>query len=165
MQVDFNADTKAGPRQGKRDELPLPKPLENWFASDLQGVAKDSPAPGEVPLCGYYVVGTWSDLTHCGLMQQEDEEGVYSYTVTTGENNQKLFQIWVDEDNDQIIHPESPLASPNSNVVGPVEKASREMSWASDGRGEQVGKGVADRRQGPRYLPRGVPPAGPRPER
>jgi len=61
-----------------------------------------------------------------------------SYTVTMGENNQELFQIWVDEDNDQIIHPESPLASPNSIVVVPVDKASRDMSWAWDGRGEQV---------------------------
>merc|ERR1719329_383103 len=50
VQVDFNADTKVGPQQVKRDELPLPKPLENWLASHLQGIANDSPAPGEVPL-------------------------------------------------------------------------------------------------------------------
>merc|ERR1719329_408672 len=50
VQVDFNAETKVGPQQVKRDELPLPKPLENWLASHLQGIANDSPAPGEVPL-------------------------------------------------------------------------------------------------------------------
>mmetsp|Transcript_59161 Transcript_59161/g.152155 ORF Transcript_59161/g.152155 Transcript_59161/m.152155 type:complete len:1274 (-) Transcript_59161:140-3961(-) len=89
------------------------------------------------PLQGYYVCGTWSAWEQPCLMQEESE-GVFGYTLTMGENNWELFQIWLDGDSERALHPISPGAQPEALVEGPSLRAPRELSWQVSGRPEHV---------------------------
>mmetsp|Transcript_36372 Transcript_36372/g.104550 ORF Transcript_36372/g.104550 Transcript_36372/m.104550 type:complete len:1037 (+) Transcript_36372:111-3221(+) len=89
---------------------------------------------GRRPAHGYYIVGSW------GQWEQVDEmaktgDGSYTFTVTLGVNRFESFQIWLDGDDDRILHPSSPSAPSGSVVSGPSEPQEAEgLRWMIDGR-------------------------------
>ena len=64
----------------------------------------------------------------------EDEgDGVYGYTVTLGDNCWELFQIWLDGDETQVLHPGQPKAPKGAAVEGP-DAVGGASHWLIDGR-------------------------------
>lgn len=86
----------------------------------------------EVPAKAYTIVGTWSSWTNPQAMEKEDE-GVYGYTVTLGENCWEMFQIWLDGDEDRVLHPGRNRAGKAVAVSGP-ERVGVHLNWVIDGR-------------------------------
>lgn len=107
---------------------PSGKPL-NWWPG---GPAKEAKAP----LRGYFIIGTWTNWQFSSPLVEE-EPGVYGYTMTMGDNSYELFQIWVDEDEEQALHPPNPKDVNFSKVEGP-DTVKRDMSWIIDSRAETV---------------------------
>lgn len=85
----------------------------------------------------YTIVGSWSLW---GVTEPMDVEGdgMYSFTVTLGENRWEQFQIWLDGDSARALHPAQAKASKDSPVSGPSAEAAG-LNWQIDGRGEIVG--------------------------
>jgi len=69
---------------------------------------------------------------------EEEAEGVYGYTLTMGDNNWELFQIWLDEDPDQVLHPNTIRAPKETPVMGPADHVRRPFSWYITGKIEYV---------------------------
>lgn len=78
------------------------------------------------PAKSYHIVGTWNrwmpERMDC------EEEGVYTYVVTLGESAQESFQVWLDGEKSQALHPGVQKARLGSKVKGP-EMAIRATSW------------------------------------
>jgi len=88
------------------------------------------------PMRGYFVIGSWTNWEYTYRMGEEDD-GVFGYTLTMGENNYETFQIWVDEDEDQVIHPTNPKDVKNSRASLP-EQCAKTLCWLIDGRSSQA---------------------------
>jgi len=86
----------------------------------------------EVPTKAYTIVGSWTSWTNPQAMEKEDE-GVYGYTVTLGENCWEMFQIWLDGDDDRVLHPGRSRAGKAAGIAGP-ERVGVHMNWLIDGR-------------------------------
>jgi len=104
------------------------RPLTWWPGSKQKEV--------NPPLRGYFIVGTWTAWEQCQRMEEESE-GVFAYTLTMGENNWENFQVWLDEDNEQVLHPMQTQASRESSVAGP-ECVGKELSWRISGSAQTV---------------------------
>lgn len=84
----------------------------------------------EKPLEGYFIAGSWN-----GWVPEEmerDRGGHMTYTLTLGENRFEVFQIWLDGERTQVLHPERQKAPPGSSVCGPTPYAAN--SWLIDAR-------------------------------
>mmetsp|Transcript_59163 Transcript_59163/g.190297 ORF Transcript_59163/g.190297 Transcript_59163/m.190297 type:complete len:653 (+) Transcript_59163:2-1960(+) len=122
-----------------------------WYSADEARVVLDKPEldhqdfnfwPGgggilardARPSEGYFIVGSWNVSGQPEEMAKT-EEGCFSYTVTLGINNFETFQIWLDGENDRVLHPSMPRAPPGSAVMGPSELPMAEgLQWMIDGR-------------------------------
>eukprot|EP00440_Ansanella_granifera_P014072 gb/GFBE01015293.1/.p1 GENE.gb/GFBE01015293.1/~~gb/GFBE01015293.1/.p1 ORF type:complete len:1187 (+),score=233.74 gb/GFBE01015293.1/:1-3561(+) len=72
----------------------------------------------DMPSKGYYVAGTWTQWSKPQRMDFEGDD-VYGLTVTLGENNWEMFQIWIDGDPMKILHPGTMSAGKEAPVQGP----------------------------------------------
>jgi len=106
----------------------------SWFPAGKTNVAQSV-------LRGFFIVGSWTNFQSADLMEEE-AEGVYAYTMTLGENRFETFQIWMDEDSDNVYHPLHSRDCKNSKVVysspdhtnvqqGPLNE---KRCWLVDGR-------------------------------
>mmetsp|Transcript_104417 Transcript_104417/g.295084 ORF Transcript_104417/g.295084 Transcript_104417/m.295084 type:complete len:588 (-) Transcript_104417:51-1814(-) len=86
------------------------------------------------PNYSYAIVGSWSEWRNPAVMEVESP-GVYTFTMTLGENRWEAFQIWLDGDSTRRLHPGKPRASKDFPVEGPDEDAA-ENTWMIDGRVE-----------------------------
>lgn len=114
----------ASQRQAKE-----PRPLTWWPAAPNKEINR--------PFRGYFIVGT-STAWQYGYRMEEEGDGVWGYTLTMGENNWEQFQVWMDEDEDQVIHPNEENASTDALVNGPSDKVSRVNSWLLSGESRNV---------------------------
>nr|AQS99172.1 type I polyketide synthase [Gambierdiscus excentricus] len=87
---------------------------------------------GQQPKMSYTIVGTWSSWVNPSKMERE-ADGVFGYTVTLGENCWELFQIWLDGDEDLVLHPGRAKAPKATTVAGP-QRVGVHLSWLIDGR-------------------------------
>lgn len=84
-----------------------------------------------LPRRGYSILGTF---TRWSPQEMEQEEpGVWGYTVTLGEDRWESFQIALDEGGDRILHPGAARGEKGSSVYGP-EAAGNDSVWLIDGR-------------------------------
>lgn len=72
------------------------------------------------PSAGYDIVGSWDGWAAPQRMEEE-EKGVYGYTVTIGVNGSEEFRILLDGDESKILHPSIAYGSAGSSVEGPAE--------------------------------------------
>lgn len=86
------------------------------------------------PAHGYYIVGSWTQWEDVEEMDRR-EDGSYSSLVTLGVNRFESFQIWLDGDDDRILHPLEPGSGSGSTVAGPSEPiACSGLRWTIEGR-------------------------------
>nr|AQS99274.1 type I polyketide synthase [Gambierdiscus excentricus] len=97
----------------------------------------------------YMILGSWSDWQYSEPMKRESD-GIYGYTVTLGENCFEEFQILLDGNPDQVLHPATSqfdggwLSPQVASIAGPdPREACLELAWAIDGR-EQLVELVAE---------------------
>lgn len=89
---------------------------------------------GSRPAQGYYIVGSWGGWGQVDEMRKT-EDGSFTYTVTLGVNGFETFQIWLDGEDDRILHPAEPQSASGSVVMGPSEAYAAEgLRWMIDGR-------------------------------
>eukprot|EP00443_Scrippsiella_acuminata_P000781 CAMPEP_0115203272 /NCGR_PEP_ID=MMETSP0270-20121206/18561_1 /TAXON_ID=71861 /ORGANISM="Scrippsiella trochoidea, Strain CCMP3099" /LENGTH=1041 /DNA_ID=CAMNT_0002616721 /DNA_START=40 /DNA_END=3161 /DNA_ORIENTATION=+ len=88
----------------------------------------------QMPERDYKIVGSWSQWSEAHTMDLE-EEGVYRYMMTLGENRWEEFQIWLDGDPTRVLHPGEPMAKRDMPVWGPDDNA-HGLNWLVDGTGE-----------------------------
>lgn len=86
----------------------------------------------EVPSQAYTIVGTWSSWNN-PMAMEEEEPGVYGFTMTMGENCWEMFQIWLDGDEDRTLHPGRNRA-PMATVPEGPERVGVHLNWLIDGR-------------------------------
>lgn len=91
------------------------------------------------PTEAYSIIGSWSKFEVPEKMVLEEDD-VYVYTVTLGENRWESFQILLDGDRDRVLHPGSVNGSCESILEGPVtaQEASG-LKWLLDGRPPCIG--------------------------
>nr|AQS99179.1 type I polyketide synthase [Gambierdiscus excentricus] len=89
--------------------------------------AKDRPEKG------YYIVGSWVEWSNPQRMEEE-EAGVYGYTVMLGENAWEQFQIVLDGDLQRVLHPGGAKMGKETAVYGPDEGIAGASTWIIDGR-------------------------------
>lgn len=86
------------------------------------------------PLRGYTILGSWSCWQDLEAMQDEGQ-GVYSFSMTLGENRFEQFVILLDGDRSRTLHPGQPMAPIGSTVVGPdIYSEVDACNWLLDGR-------------------------------
>uniref|UniRef100_A0A7S0FEW6 Ketosynthase family 3 (KS3) domain-containing protein n=1 Tax=Pyrodinium bahamense TaxID=73915 RepID=A0A7S0FEW6_9DINO len=92
----------------------------------------------------YTILGSWNQWEFSEPMKSEGE-GVYGYTVTLGESRCEEFQILLDGDPDQVLHPAEMQAdggwmSPQAGgVAGPhAPEECGALAWVIDGRDQFV---------------------------
>jgi len=92
----------------------------------------------------YSILGSWSDWEYAEPMTSEGD-GVYGYTVTLGEERWESFQILLDGDWNQVLHPSISqfdggwMSPPAANVIGPnPREVCEEFAWVIDGRDQMV---------------------------
>jgi len=95
-----------------------------------------------LPERAYKIVGTWSRWSEAHTMEVE-EEGVYGFTITLGENRWEQFQIWLDGDPTRALHPGVQKALKGVPVWGPEESVNG-FNWLVDGRGDLFSYGAAE---------------------
>jgi len=91
---------------------------------------------GAEPRRGYSIVGSWagSEWTEVEPMKAEGD-GVYGYTLTLGVNRFERFQIWLDGDDQRVLHPGMADAPKNVPALGPHSMDDSEgFTWLVDGR-------------------------------
>lgn len=120
---------------GKRPQAKLlpseGKPI-HWFPSTAVPSLPPQPAT-------FHIVGTW-DAWHTPHQMEAEGDGVYGYTVTLGENCWEAFQIWIDADPDQVLHPDQHWSAKDGEVFGPTEQAlcGRCHTWLLNGRNSKA---------------------------
>lgn len=100
------------------------KALTWWPGEDV--------ATAKQPMLGYYIVGTMTAWETTVLMESEGE-GVYGYTLTMGENNWECFQIWIDRDQEKVLHPTQARSWKETKLVGPDGGVGKELCWCVSG--------------------------------
>jgi len=87
---------------------------------------------------GYFLLGSWTNWqTPEELVRQKD--GSFLGVVTLGEQCTEAFQILLDGERDQVLHPERPRSFSGSRVVGPTLRyhiQGYNLNWVIDGREE-----------------------------
>jgi polyketide synthase-associated protein len=95
---------------------PAPKGLESkevlWWPSG-GGTLPTNCEPSKKD--GYFIVGSWSAWESPEKMVAAGD-GLYTFTVTLGENKFERFQIWLDADPTRALHP-GDVCMPNGSVV------------------------------------------------
>jgi len=87
---------------------------------------------GQTPSRMYTIVGTWSSWQDPAEMEDEGD-GFYGCTVTLGENCWEMFQIWLDGNEDMVLHPGYAKAPKATPVKGP-DRIGVQDNWLIDGR-------------------------------
>merc|ERR1712178_149350 len=118
----------AGFRADHRQERSAENDL-HWFPSGLPG---DSTAPK----VGYFIVGSWNAWSE-PVQMEEEEPGIYGYTITMGSNLWETFLIWIDADKEKVLHPHEHWSGKNSKVIGP-EHIGHDFVWIIDARPQKV---------------------------
>eukprot|EP00971_Amphidinium_carterae_P202839 4025169-Amphidinium_carterae.1 len=70
-----------------------------------------------LPESSYDIVGSWTGYEKSAAMEEEDEEGVYGYTITLGESGEESFYIRLDDDPERVLYPQIPYNG--APAVGP----------------------------------------------
>jgi len=92
------------------------------------------------PSVGYSILGSWTEWVHVEPMQEE-ESGVYAFTVALPEMCYAFFQILLDGDTERVLHPDVPDAAPGTPVLGPgTQDGSAAYCWMIDAREHWVPK-------------------------
>jgi len=69
------------------------------------------------PSGAYHIAGSWNHWTPEEMVQNSD--GAYIFTLTLGANGFEVFQIWLDGDEERVLHPSTAGAPSGSAVSGP----------------------------------------------
>eukprot|EP00913_Durusdinium_trenchii_P020168 g18950.t1 len=82
----------------------------------------------------YYLIGTWNNWQPEAMTRQEN---TFTATVTLGAKGFECFQVCLDEQKKEVLHPERPNATSGSRAFGPnpfdlVQQ--HQLSWTIDGR-------------------------------
>jgi len=85
---------------------------------------------GAMPRKFLSIVGSWSEYQPERM--ENEGEGVYGFTVTLGANRFEHFQIMLDGDERQVLHPAEPNAGLYETVEGPDPDADG-LCWMIDG--------------------------------
>lgn len=86
------------------------------------------------PSEGYFIVGSWSSKAAPQEMEKVGQ-GCYRCTVTLGLSSYETFQIWIDGEEERVLHPEVSNAPSGSVVIGPsFVREAEGFSWKIDGR-------------------------------
>merc|ERR1719221_2260286 len=80
----------------------------------------------------YTIVGTWSSWQNPAEMEDEGD-GMYGFTVILGDNCWEMFQIWLDGNEDMVLHPGYGKAAKETPVRGP-DCIGVQNNWLIDGR-------------------------------
>lgn len=83
------------------------------------------------PRRAYTIVGSWSAWQEPQDMEEEEADGEFGYTVTIGEHRLEQFHIRLDGDATKVLHPTTPQAANNTQVVGPSPCAG-DLYWTID---------------------------------
>jgi len=103
----------------------------HWFPA---GAAKaPEPAPEEPAAASaeeFFIMGTWNSWQR-PLKMREESPGVFSHVGTLGENRWETFQIWMDGNPDQVLHPPCHWSDMDGEVCGPSPQSAcgRCMNW------------------------------------
>jgi len=88
------------------------------------------------PSGAYHIAGSWNHWTPEEMGRNSD--GAYIFTVTLGANGFELFQIWLDGDEERVLHPSSAGAPSGSTVSGPsAPEISYGRRWMIDSHATQ----------------------------
>lgn len=80
------------------------------------------------PKRGFSIVGTFNRWSGAEPMQ-DDADGCFSYIMTLGENRWEAFQILLEGDPNQVLHPRQYAAPKGSGVHGPSPPSEAKQSW------------------------------------
>lgn len=98
------------------------------------GELEDSAKPER----GYFIVGSWASWEKPEKMRPAGQN-THAFIVTLGENRFEHFQIWIDGDNNKVLHPGTEGAPSGADLEGPVDSEDcRQMTWMIDGRPQLV---------------------------
>jgi polyketide synthase-associated protein len=87
-----------------------------------------------------YLVGSWDAWKGFKDMPRQDD-GTYQAIITIGETLSEQFHIVVNRDEEQVIRPAVPMASPQAPIEGPVFSAD-DKHWVINGSKDQVHVGA-----------------------
>jgi len=87
------------------------------------------------PTRGYMIVGSFSQWINPKSFQRVDDT-LFTYELTLGENRWESFQIWLDGDDNKVLHPGCPHGTTDCPVHGPDAEVARENYWLIDGRNQ-----------------------------
>merc|ERR1719210_847469 len=110
------------------EEVPPSKRVDLAYWPGGGGELDDDACPDRA----YTIVGSWSAWTQVEDMEEE-ELGVFGYTVTLGEHCHEHFQIQLDGNPERVLHPRCPRAPKDTPVLGP-SSAANGFNWLLDGR-------------------------------
>jgi len=127
-----SVDTKLRPGLTDHPEHPELNRVDITFWPGGGGELEDDAHPDRA----YTVVGSWSAWMEAEDMEEE-EPGVYGYTVTLGEHCMEQFQIRLDGDPQRVLHPNVTQAPRQSAVLGPSASANG-LCWLIDGRPQEA---------------------------
>jgi len=122
---------------GSMDEgkMPPPKVLPEECRPKLSYWPSGGGAPLDHPRRGFFISGTWNEW---GAQKMDEDDGVYEFTVTLGENRWEQFVIMLDGDETRVLHPNRYKAPKGGMVVGPESVGIRESTWLIDGRSQHA---------------------------
>eukprot|EP00747_Dinoflagellata_sp_TGD_P152174 gnl/TRDRNA2_/TRDRNA2_177274_c3_seq1.p1 gnl/TRDRNA2_/TRDRNA2_177274_c3~~gnl/TRDRNA2_/TRDRNA2_177274_c3_seq1.p1 ORF type:complete len:672 (+),score=142.58 gnl/TRDRNA2_/TRDRNA2_177274_c3_seq1:108-2018(+) len=86
---------------------------------------------------GYFIRGTWTGFQSYQQMEYE-QEGVYGFTMTLGDNRWETFQIAIDRNDDRVLHPVAHWGTQSMEVHGPDRPLGRAHVWVIFGRAKKV---------------------------
>lgn len=91
-------------------------------------------AEGTEGVKSYSICGSWSSFNAVDKMEQE-EDGVFGYTMSLGVNLFENFKILVNGSRQKVLHPGTVCAPSNIQVLGPdVSGDCENYTWMIDGR-------------------------------
>ncbi|CAJ1366307.1 unnamed protein product, partial [Effrenium voratum] len=83
----------------------------------------------------YYLAGSWNNWQPQPMSRGSD--GCFTGTVTLGPEGFESFQVWVEGDSRQVLHPDRPNAASGSRALGPDPLdliQQYHLNWLIDGR-------------------------------
>mmetsp|Transcript_6355 Transcript_6355/g.18130 ORF Transcript_6355/g.18130 Transcript_6355/m.18130 type:complete len:1387 (+) Transcript_6355:32-4192(+) len=131
----------ARPEEERRVYSGAPIP---WFPASADRASERGSVAEESSEClpmmaDYYIIGSWNTWERPIKMQQESL-GEWTYVIKLGENRWETFQIWIEGDQDRVLHPPFHMRPQESVVMGPSaqQQVGRFLNWAINGRPDKV---------------------------
>lgn len=123
-----------GMKHLERNEASTGQPI-HWFPATVATAAAEA---AEVQV-DYHIVGSWTAWQRPCPMEVESP-GVYVHRVTLGENCWETFQIWINGDCEQVLHPPTHWATKDVQVCGPSPSKScgTFLTWRINGLSTKV---------------------------